>query len=146
MPGYWILSTVTEEPVPQTALRDGVAALLRVGLWGIDADERHRDALAAGDLVLVYLGAPAREFVGRAELASAVHPWTSSEASVYPGDAPSGVSLAQVEQWDRPASMSVVLSNLGPSPDAKADFDAGVVEISAHEYETVIAVTAGRAA
>jgi hypothetical protein len=30
-------------------------------MWGIDADERHRDALARGDLILIYLGAPVRE-------------------------------------------------------------------------------------
>ena len=39
-----------------------------VRMWGIDADEPHRDALAAGDLVLVYLAAPEREFIGRASL------------------------------------------------------------------------------
>jgi hypothetical protein len=33
---------------------------------GVGADERHRDALAAGDLVLVYRSASGRAFVGRA--------------------------------------------------------------------------------
>ena len=50
------------------------------------------------------------EFIGRAELASAVHDWTRSEAEVYPGDSPSGVSLAQVEEWDPPVPMNAVLS------------------------------------
>jgi hypothetical protein len=49
-------------------------------MWGIDADERHRNTLGPGDLILIYLGAPVREFIGRAELASAVHDWTPSEA------------------------------------------------------------------
>lgn len=115
-------------------------------MWGIDADERHRDALAAGDLVLIYLGAPEREFIGRAELASAVHDWTPSEAQVYPGDSPSGVSLAHVEEWDPSVPMNAVLSRIGPVGNARADFETGVVQISANEYESALAVAAGRAA
>ncbi len=133
------------EAAQRAALRERAAGLLRVGMWGIDAGEPHRDELAAGDLVLVYLGAPDREFIGRAELASAVHDWTPSEARVYPGECTSGVSLAHVEQWDPPVSMSVVLSRLEPAGTARADFEAGVVRISAHEYETVLAVAAARA-
>ena len=114
-------------------------------MWGIDAGERHRSALAAGDLVLIYLGAPAREFIGRAELASAVHDWTASEAEVYPGDSPSGVLLTAVEDWNPPVPMNAVLSQIGPGEKAKADFEWGVVRITAHEYETALAVAAGRA-
>jgi hypothetical protein len=114
-------------------------------MWGIDADEPHRNALAAGDLVLVYLGAPERTFIGRAELASAVHDWTQSEAQVYPGDAPSGVSLAQVEEWDPPVPMNAVLSQIDPAENARADFETGVVRITANEFETALAVAAGRA-
>jgi hypothetical protein len=113
-------------------------------MWGIDADERHRDALAAGDLVLIYLGAPEREFIGRAELASAAHDWTPSEAQVYPGDSRSGVLLAQVDEWDPPVPMNAVLSQIDPAEKAKADFHAGVVRITANEYETALAVAAGR--
>jgi hypothetical protein len=120
--------------------REEVAALLRAGMWGVDAGEPEGDALAAGDLVLVYLGAPDREFVGRAELASAVHAWTPDEARAYPGDAPSGVLLARVEEWDAPVPMDLVLSRLGPS--AKGDFETGIVQIVEHEYETVLAVAA----
>jgi hypothetical protein len=114
-------------------------------MWGIDADEPHRNALAPGDLVLIYLGAPEREFIGRAELGSAVHDWTPSEAQMYPGDSPSGVSLAQVEEWDPPVPINAVLSQLDPAGGAKADFQAGVVRITANEYETALAVAAGRA-
>ena len=114
-------------------------------MWGIDADEPHRNALASGDLILIYLGAPEREFIGRAELASAVHDWSPSEAQVYPGDSPSGVLLAQVEEWDPPVPMNTVLSQIDPPGNAKADFQAGVVRITANEYETARAVAAGRA-
>ena len=54
-------------------------AAMRVRMWGVDPDEPHRDALAPGDLVLIYLGAPERVFIGSAELVSAVHDWTSSD-------------------------------------------------------------------
>jgi hypothetical protein len=114
-------------------------------MWGIDADERHRNALAPGDLILIYLSAPERELIGRAELASAVHGWTPSEAQVYPGDSPSGVLLAQVEEWDPPVPMNTVLSQIDPPGNAKADFQAGVVRITANEYETALAGAAGRA-
>jgi hypothetical protein len=127
------------------ALREQAAEFLRVRLWGIDAGEPHRDALAAGDLVLVYLGAPDREFIGRAVLASAVHDWTPSEARVYPGDSPSGVSLAQVEKWDRPVPMHAVLSQIEPLGNARADFETGVVRITANEFETALAVATERA-
>ena len=113
-------------------------------MWGVDAAEPHRDALALGDLILVYLGAPEREFIGHAELASAVHDWTPSEAQVYPGDSPSGVLLAQVEEWNPPVPMETVLSQIGPEENAKADFQAEVVRITANEYETAIAVAARR--
>ena len=118
---------------------------LQLRMWGIDAGEPHRNALAAGDHILFYLGAPERKFIGRAELASAAHDWTPSEARVYPGDYPGGVSLAQVEEWDPPVPMSTVLSQIDLAEGARADFDAGVVRITTKEYETTLAVAAGRA-
>jgi hypothetical protein len=41
--------------------------------------------------------------------------------------------------------MSAVLAEIGPSETAKADFEAGVVRISAGEYEAALAAAAGRA-
>jgi hypothetical protein len=125
--------------------REQATGFMRVRMWGVDADEPHRDALASGNLVLIYLGAPEREFIGRSELASSVHDWTPSEAQVYPGGSPSGVLLAQVDEWDPPVPMDTVLSQIDPAENAKADFQAGVVRITAHEYETALAVAAGRA-
>ena len=127
------------------ALREQAAAFLQVRMWGVDADERHGNALAPGDLVLIYLGAPEREFIGRAELASAVHDWTPSEAQVYPGDSPSGVLLARIEEWDPPVPINSVLSQLDPAENARADFDTGVVWITVSEFETALAVASGRA-
>ena len=57
----------------------------------------------------------------------------------------SGVLLAQVEEWDPPVPMNTVLSQIDPAENARADFQAGVVRITANEYETALAVAAGRA-
>ena len=142
---HFLFNFVKEDPAKGRALLEQAAALLQVRMWGIDANEPHRNALASGDLVLIYLGAPDREFIGRVELASAVHDWTPSEAQVYPGDSPSGVSLARVEAWDPPVPMNAVLSQIDRSENARADFETGVVRITANEFETAVAVAAGRA-
>ena len=141
---HYLLNVVNAEAAQRPALREQAAGFLRVGLWGIDADEPHRAALAAGDLVLVYLGAPEREFIGRAELASAVHDWTPSEAHVYPGESPSGVSLGQVEAWNPPVPMNAVLSQIDPTENARADFESGVVRITPTEFAAALAVATGR--
>jgi hypothetical protein len=142
---HYLFNFVNGDAAKGPALHEQATRFLRVRMWGVDADERHRNALAPGDLILIYLGAPVREFIGRAELASAVHDWTRSEARVYPGDSSSGVMLAQVEEWDPPVPMNTVLSQIDPAENAKADFRAGVVRITANEYETALAVAAGRA-
>jgi hypothetical protein len=102
------------------ASREEAAAALESGTWD----------LAAGDLVLLYLAAPERTFVGRAELAAA--------------PSSGGVSLAEVEEWQPPVSMHEVLSRIDTSGGARADFDTSVVRITAGEYETALAVAAAR--
>ena len=141
---YYIFNIKTAGAASRSAVRDRVADLLRVRMWGVDADERHRDSLAPGDLVLLYLGAPDRELIGRAELVSAVYDWKLSEASVFPGDSPSGVRLGEVEEWDPPVPMSAVLTEIDPTENAKADFQAGVVRITPSEYATAVAVATRR--
>ena len=140
---HYLFNFVTRE-APRGRAHEQAIEFLRARMWGIAADEPHGDALAAGDLVLVYLAAPERNFIGRAELASAVHDWTPSEAHEYAGDSPSGVLLAHVEEWDPPVPMSAVLSQIDRSENARADFEAGVVRITANEYETALAVAARR--
>ena len=143
---HYILNFVGGDGAPEAVLREQATRSIRARMWAIDRNERHRDALAPGDLVLIYVGAPERKFIGRAELASAVHAWTPAEGQVYPNDSPAGVLLAQVEEWDPPLPMSAVLSQIDRAEGARADFDAGVVRITVNEYETVLAVAAGRAA
>jgi hypothetical protein len=142
---HYLFNFVKGDAAKGSPLREQAARLMRLRMWGIDADERHRNALGPGDLVLIFLGPPGREFIGRAELASAAHDWTPSEAEAYPGDSSSGVSLAQVEEWDPPVPMSAVLSQIDPSENARGEFEAGVVRITANEYQTALAVAAERA-
>jgi hypothetical protein len=149
--GHYLFNVSTRDGAKWPALRERAAASLRVKLWGVDADEPHRDALAPGDLILIYLAEPERALIGLAELGSAVREWTPSEAQMYPGDSPSGVMLAQVEEWDPPVPMNAVLPRIDPTEsnprvqaNAKAGFPMGVVRITANEYETVLAVRAER--
>lgn len=149
--GHYLFNFSKRHAAKGGSLREQAAASLRVKLWGVDPDEPHRDALAPGDLILIYLAEPERAFIGRAELGSAVREWTPFEAQMYPGDSPSGVMLAQVEEWDPPVPMNAVLPRIDPAgsnpyvqANAKAGFRTGVVRITAHEYETVLAVRAER--
>jgi hypothetical protein len=142
---HYLFNIVQEDAATETPPRELAAAFLRARMWGVGPDERHGSALAPGDLALVYLGAPVREFVGRVELASAVHDWTASEAQESPGEATRGVLLAHVEEWAPPVPIDAVLAQIDPAENAKADLETGVVRITESEYETALSVAAGRA-
>jgi hypothetical protein len=131
--------------------RQRAAALLRAKMWGVGRDEAHRESLTAGDLALIYLSAPRSEFIGRAELATAVHDWTPVEAAAYPGASVSGVLLADVEEWERPVPMAAVVRLIDPTgsnplvqANAAVGFRTGVVRITGDEYEGVLALGRGR--
>jgi hypothetical protein len=68
--------------------REQAAELMRVQMWGVDADEPHRNSLAPGDLTLIYLATPESVFIGRAEVASAVRDSTPSGGRGVPGRVP----------------------------------------------------------
>jgi hypothetical protein len=128
--------------------REQATELLRAKMLGVGRRERHRDALAAGDLVLIYLPTPEREFVGRAELVTAVHDWTPSEAEAYPGESPSGVLLSQVEEWNPAVPMETVVQRIDPTgsnplvqANAAAGFRYDVVRITDDEYEATVALS-----
>jgi hypothetical protein len=128
--------------------RGQATGLLRAKMWGVGRNERHRDALAPGDLALIYLSAPEAEFIGRAELATAVHEWTPSEAAAYPGDSASGVLLAHVDEWDPAVPMATVVQRIDPTgsnpivqANAAVGFRMGVVLITGDEYENALALS-----
>ena len=85
---YYLLNFSTGHAAKGSSLREQAAELLRTKMWGVDADEPHRNALAPGDLAVIYLAAPDREFIGRAEIASAARAWTPAEAQLYPANSP----------------------------------------------------------
>ncbi len=140
---YFLFTTSRWDSARVPSPRELATRLLRVGMWGLTADEPHRDALTPGDLILIYLGAPEREFVGRAEVASAAHDWTPAEARVYPGDSRGGVVLTRVEEWHLPVPVDAVLARIDPAENARADFEAGVVRITHNEYQAALTVSAG---
>ena len=110
------------------ALRVGATDCLRAGRWVVTEEERHRDALTIGDLALIYLGAPVRAFVARAELATAV------------GGPAGEVLLTHVEEWDPPLPVADVLARIDTSERARADFATGVLRITETEYDAALAV------
>jgi hypothetical protein len=59
------------------------------------------------------------------------------------------VFLSHVEEWDPPVAMNTVVPRVDPEgsdpyvqQNAKAGFQTGVIRITSHEYETVMAVRA----
>jgi hypothetical protein len=109
-------------------------------MWDVSDSEPHGAALQPGDVALVYLAAPIREFVARAEVASAVRRWTPQEAEALPGASPGGVLLRRVRRWVPPVPMRSVLAEVDPSERAHADFDAAVVRITDGEYTAAVRV------
>ena len=148
---YYLFNFVSNGDGTPAASREKATLDLRARMWGVDPSERLHDALAPGDVVVLYVGAPDWKFIGRAELASAVHRWTPSEARAYTGEALGGVLLAEVEEWDPAVPMASVLSEIAkavppPMPGergARADYEEGVIRIRADEYKIVIAVARG---
>jgi len=124
--------------------RERAASFLRAKKWVVGRDERHRGALAPGDLVLVFVGLT-REFVGRAELESTFLDPMPSDL-VTSGPAVSGVLLGDVEQWTSGVPLDVAVQRIDPTasnPYVQANaagFRAGVVQITVKEYDTVLAL------
>src|SRR5207248_893672 len=112
---HYLLNFVPEDAAKGPALLEQAARFLRVRMWGVDADEPHRDALASA----------------------------TSSSSIWAH--PSGSSSAAQSLPPRSVPMNTVLSEIDPPRSAKADFQTGVVRITANEYETARAVAAGRA-
>jgi hypothetical protein len=116
-----------------TGDRDEAVARLRAQTWAIGDDAPHRDALAPGDLALIYVAGAGGGFIGRAEVR------TVADAS------PNSVELCDVERWARTVPMETVVARVDPKAsnplvqaNAKAGFGTDVVRISAGEYEAAL--------
>ena len=124
--------------------RERAKSFLHAKRWLVSRDERHRDALAPGDLALVFV-ARTREFVGRAELKTTfLDPMPSDPAAS--GPAVSGVLLGDVEDWTSGVPLDVAVQRIDPkgsNPYVQANavgFDAGVVQITVKEYDIVVSL------
>ena len=124
--------------------RKRAKSLLQAMRWVVSRDERYRDALAPGDLVLVFV-ALTREFVGRAELKTMfLDPIPSDPASS--GPAVSGVLLGDVEDWTSGVPLDVAVQRIDPkgsNPYVQANaagFHARVVQITVNEYDIVVSL------
>jgi len=124
--------------------RERAKSFLHAKRWVVRCDERHRDALAPGDLALVFV-ALTREFVGRAELKTTfLDPMPSDPAAS--GPAVSGVLLGDVEDWTSGVPLDVAMQRIDPNgsnPYVQANaagFHAGVVLITAKEYDIVVSL------
>ncbi len=124
--------------------RERAKSFLHAKSWTVGRDERHRDALAPGDLALIFV-ALTREFVGRAEIKTAfLDPMPSDPANS--GPARSGVLLGGVEDWTRGVPLDVAVQRIDPNktnPYVQANaagFRAGVVQITLKEYDIVVSL------
>lgn len=125
-------------------LRDQATELAEVRLWGIGEKAPNRTALAQGDRVLLYVGAPENEFIGHVVLASGAHEWTPDEAARYPGDMASGVAFSEVSLWQHPLALRTAMPGLDlETTNPKALFFSGVTKITQRDYESIVAAGAG---
>jgi hypothetical protein len=124
--------------------RERARSFLHAKRWVFSREERHRDALAPGDLALVFV-ALTREFVGRAEIKTTfLDPMPSVPATS--GTAVSGVLLGDVEDWTSGVPLAVAVQRIDPNgsnPYVQANaagFRAGVVQITVKEYDIVVSL------
>ena len=124
--------------------RERARSFLHAKRWMVNREERHRDAIAPGDLALIFV-ALTREFVGRAELKTTfLDPMPSDPATS--GRAVSGVLLVDVEDWTSGVPLDVAVQRIDPkgsNPYVQANaagFHAGVVQITVNEYDIVVSL------
>ena len=124
--------------------REGARSFLRSKRWKVGREEHHRNALAMGDFVLVFV-ALTREFVGRAELTTPfLDPMPPDPVNT--GPAVSGVLLEGIEDWPSGVPLDVAVRRIDPdgsNPYVQANaagFRRGVVQITAKEYDIVVSL------
>jgi hypothetical protein len=143
--GHYLFNFAKKGAAKGKTLREQAGELLQLKMWGIGAKAPNRLSLAAGDRVLIYVGAPEYEFIGHAELGSGTHEWTTEEAARYLGSFEGGVLFSQAEVWSHPVPMKSVLLQLAlKETNPGARFFSGVVRVTKEDYETVVAVGTGK--
>ena len=124
--------------------RERANSFLHAKRWVVSREERHRDALAPGDLALIFV-ARTHEFVGRAEIKTTfLDPIPCDPANS--GIAVSGVLLGHVENWARGVPLDAAVKAIDPkrsNPYVQANaagFRTGVVQITVKEFDIVVAL------
>jgi hypothetical protein len=124
--------------------RERAKGFLHAKRWPINGKERHRDALAPGDLALVFV-ALTHEFVGRATVTSAfLNPMSLDP--ITSGPAAGGVLLDDVEDWTNGVPLDVAAHRIDPEgsnpyvQENAAGFRAGVVQITVKEFNIVVSL------
>ena len=136
----YLLNFTRKNAAKGRSLREQASELVNAKLWGIGAKAPNRTALARGDRVLVYVGAPESEFIGNAVLTSSVHEWTPDEAARYPGEMTEGVTFSEIDLWPHPVSIRTVMPGLDlKKTNPKALFFSGVTRITQRDHEAVVA-------
>jgi hypothetical protein len=144
--GHYLFNFTRRNAEKGRPLRNQAAELAALKLWGIGEDAPNRGSLLAGDRVLLYVGAPEKEFIGQAVLASGAHPWTSDEGSCYPGGMTSGVAFSEVDLWEHPLSLQAAMPGLDlEKTNPKALFFSGVTKVTQHDFQAIVAAGAGAA-
>jgi hypothetical protein len=138
---YFIFNFTKKGAEKGIPLREQAAELVELGLWGISQTSPNRKELAVGDTAVFYVGAPEKQFIGFAEIASANHAWTSEESLRYPKpEFVSGVSLRVPTIWNPPVSL---LSAWPKCPTAAGNPDArfygGIVRIKEADFAAICA-------
>lgn len=124
--------------------RERAKSFLHAKRWVVSRNERLRDALAPGDLALVFV-ALTREFVGSAKLKTTFLDSMPSDPDAS-GPAVSGVLLSDVEDWTSGVPLDVAVQRIDPkgsNPYVQANaagFRAGVVQITVKEYDIVVSL------
>lgn len=117
------------------------------GFWGIGERTPNRRNLEKGDRVVFYLGAPEKAFAGTAVLNTSCYKLSDEQKSVYGhGDvfftSDYGVELVDIEEWQTPIAVEVLLSNLDFIENEEywfPYFQGGVRRISEKDYRTIVA-------
>ena len=124
--------------------RARAASFLSAKRWVVGREERHRSALASGDLVLVFVGVTS-EFVGRAQLETEFLDPMPVDAAAF-GPAVSGVVLTDADAWTSGVPLADAVQRIDPTgsnPYVQANaagFRSGVVQITADEYDKILSL------
>jgi len=144
--GHYLFNFTRKNAEKGKRLKDQATELAELKLWGIGDKAPNRTAMAPGDRVLLYVGAPENEFMGHAVLASGAHEWTPDEEDRYPFGMTSGVAFSEASVWPHPLSIRTAMPGLDlEQTNPKALFFSGVTKITQRDFEAIIAAGTGAA-